>query len=375
MKKVLLGTTTLFGAVALLSNAALADSPKVTVGGVADFQLGVVNQDGDANQRSHAFRNDTEISFKVDGKSDAGLGYGAEIVLEADTTNDADSQGTNAAKTYLYLDGAWGRTEMGSNVGASGTLEVDAATIARATGGIDGDFYYFVNDLGGADYVATPDLPLAYGIATGNYGAENQENISKVTYYTPRFYGFQAGLSYAPNDRDRGQSIDLSDNNAARAENVFLGGVNYEGKWDQIGFAAAGTFERGNAELNTYEDLWAWNAGAKVTFAGFSVAGSYGDWGDSLRLKTSNADDTDYWTVGGAYEYGPFGVSVTYLSSDYSVTSSTENEFDNLVVGADYKLAPGLTPYAEVSFFDANAVGAVNDNDGTVFLLGTQLNF
>ncbi len=57
------------------------------------------------------------------------------------------------------------------------------------------------------------------------------------------------------------------------------------------------------------------------------------------------------------------------------MTSTTNNDFDNFVIGADYKLAPGLTPYAEVAFFDQDAVGTSDDNEGTVVLLGTQLNF
>ena len=49
-------------------------------------------------------------------------------------------------------------------------------------------------------------------------------------------------------------------------------------------------------------------------------------------------------------------------------------------IGADYKLAPGLVPYVEVSFFEADdnvtdVAGASEDNEGTVFIVGTALNF
>lgn len=383
MKKLLLGSSML-AAVAFAASAQ-ADTPKITVGGVIDWQVGVMSDDGDANQRSQAFRNDTEINFNVDGKADNGLGYGAVIVLEADVTADADGEGTNAAKTFIYLDGSWGRVEMGSNVSASEALSVDAGSIARATGGIDGDWYYFANNIGGVDYIATPDSPLEYNAWLGGYGNEATQNTNKVSYYTPRWSGFQLGVSYAPNDVDSGQAVTRADNravvpmadgsNRSRVENVFYGAVNYEGAWDQVGIEAAAGFERGDAETAAYEDLMAWNAGVKLSYMGFSVAGSYGDWSDSLTLNTANLDDFDYWTLGGAYEFGPYGISVTYLTSDYDVAGAGENEFDNLSIGADYKLAPGLTPYAEISFYDADATGTANDNDGHVFLLGTMLNF
>lgn len=371
MKKLLLGTSALIGAVAF-AGAAFAEAPKVTVGGTSDFQVGIASDDQDSTQRGQAFRSDNEISFKVDGKTDGGLGYGGEIVLEADVTDDADSQGTNAAKTFVYLDGSWGRVEMGSNVAPTNSMKVDASSIASATGGIDGDWYYFANS--SASYIATPDLVLDYG--AGNLGNESTENLNKIVYYTPRFSGFQLGLAYTPSaDGGRGQTVSRADNTAAQSDNVVSGGVNYEGKWEQVSIAASLTGEAGSAELNTYEDLRAWAAGAKLGYMGFSLAGSYGDQGESNRLKTSNADDNTFWTVGGAYEHGPYSVSATYLDSNYAVTSTTDNEFNNLVIGADYKLAPGLTPYAEVSFFEQDAVGTSNDNDGTVVLLGTQLNF
>lgn len=372
MKKILLGTTTLVGA-ALLSQAALADAPKVTVGGFSEFQLGVMGDDLDATQRNHAFRNDNEISFKVDGKTDAGLGYGAEIWLEADTSDDANTQGTNASKTFVYLEGSWGRFEGGSNLGADQTLKIDAASIARATGGIDGDWTYFANPATGTpNLIATPDLYLNYG-GFSTLGNETKENINKVTYYTPKWNGFQAGISYLADEESRGQTVARADNTAAQSDSIWVGGVNWTGQWDQIGLGLAGTFERGDSELSTYEDLFAWNVGGKVSYMGFSVAASYGDWGDSNTLKTNNTDDSHYWTAGAAYEYGPYGVSFTYLDSAFDTTSG-DNDFTSWSVGADYKLAPGLTPYVEFTHFDQDPAASA-DNEGHVFLVGTSLNF
>ncbi len=375
MKKILLGTTALFGA-ALLASAASAESPKVTVGGFADFQLGIASDDLDASQRGYGFRNDTEVNFSIDGVADSGLKYGAEIDLEADVTADADSEGLNASRTYLYLEGNWGRFELGSNEGADQSLKVDASNIARATGGIDGDFTYFNNgSLNTTGFIVTPDLPVMYG--SGTQGSETTNNNNKITYYTPRFSGFQLGLSFAPDQTDRGQTVSRNDIGAAQAGEIFSGGVNYEGQWDQIGVAASATGEWGDSDLSTYEDLRAYALGAKLSYAGFSVAASWGDWTDSLTLKTADID-ADYWTLGLAYDGGVFGVSATYLDSDVDPAGTADNEFQNFVVGADYKLAPGLTPYVEASFFSYDSFGsttAAGDNDGYVFLVGSQLAF
>lgn len=418
MKRILLGTTTLVGAAALFAGAAVAaETPKVTIGGFADFQLGVIDQDLDTGLRDHSFRSDTEISFRIDGKLDNGLGYGGGIDLEADVDGDSDStnfvggadsdnQGFNASRTFVYLEGSnWGRAQMGSDLGVTNTMKVDASSIARATGGIDGDFKYYLTATGAAhaeQYIATPDLLMDYGILGGvaaaggifqQFGDESTENNNKITYYTPRFSGFQLGVSYiVDSTASRGQLVSLSElNNSANAENIWQGAISWEGKFDQVGIALAATGEVGDAEAcattagactagtTIFEDLAAWNVGGKVTFSGFSFAASYGDWGDSLRLKslTSN-DDADYWTLGAAYEMGPFAASVTYLDSNYEAGATAgSDDFQNLSIGVDYKLAPGFTPYAEVSFVEADAAGtlAAGNNDATVFIAGTLLNF
>ena len=374
MKKILLGSTIL-GAAALFAGAANAETPKVTVGGFADFQVGIVDEDLDTTLRSQAFRSDTTITFRIDGKTDSGLGYGGGIDLEADTSDDAQLQGSNASRTFVYLDGNWGRAELGSEVGAQGTMKVDASNIARATGGIDGDFWYFVTRPSG-QFWATPDLALGYG-SGNNFGNASQENLNKVTYYTPRFSGFQVGVSYIVDNTNKGQTVNRVDNGTqSTAENIFAGGISYDNTFGDFGVNLAATGEIGDATAAGTEDLQTWNIGGKVTYAGFSVAASYGDIGDSLRTAASGADDTNYWTAGVAYEYGPFGVSATYLDSEYdNGTGLGSNDFQNLALGADYKLAPGLTPYVEVDFIEADLANSTADNDATVFIAGTQLSF
>ena len=357
MKKFLIGTTALIGA-AMIAGAAQAEDPKVMVGGVIDFQAGYADQDGSANQSDFGFRNDTEVSFSVHGKADNGLGYGAVIDLEADVTGDANNEGLNASNTYVFMDGSFGRFELGSTAGAAETLAVEADNIARGTGGIDGDWVYFANPTG-AGFISTPGLGAEHGSVTA-FGDESSFNANKINYYSPRFSGFQLGVSYTPDLENRGQLVDRLENGYG---DVWEAGLNYEGDWDGLGFAAAATGIMGDAEFAGGNDLEGYNVGLATNLYGFNVAGSYGDWLDTLGV------DADYYTVGLGYDFGPFGASATWLDS-----SAGANDFENLVIGADYSLAPGLTPYAEVSMFDADG-GAGASNDGTVVILGTELAF
>jgi len=370
MKKFLLGTTALIGAATLFASAAHAEGPAVTLGGFIDFQAGYVDQDLDAGTNDYKFQNDTEIHVKVDGKADNGLGYGAVVELEADATADADGEGVNADKTYLFLESNFGRVELGTQVSPTKTMKVDASTFARGTGGVDGDFYDFVSGKG-AGFLVASDLPLD--------SAGASEDATKVVYYTPRAGGFQAGVSFTPDSGNSGTAAGFTNDTGTgapgssginNAENVFDLGLNYTGQYDQVGVAASATGSFGSAEAANTEDLAAYAFGLNLSYMGFTAGGSYGDLQDSLTIKSANTD-SDFWNVGLGYETGPFGASVSYLDS-----SVGNNDFTNLVVGADYKLAPGLVPYVEVNFFDAD-VGrtAIGDNSGTAVLAGTQLTF
>lgn len=376
MKKVLLGTTGLVGA-ALLATAASAEAPKVTLGGFSNFQAGYTDDDQDATARGLGFRNDNEVSVKVDGKTSKGLGYGAQIDLEADTTTDADNQGLNASRTFTYLEGKFGRVELGDNKSVAATQRIDASTLAVATGGINGAWTYFVNGTPtagatGTGFITTSKLVSEHGSTTA-FGDESTYNATKVSYYTPKWKGLQFGASYTPDVDSRGQSLARSSETLGGIGNVWDFGLSYDYQFSNgLKLGLAGTAELGDAETSATEDTEAYNVGALLGWKAFSVAASYGDWSDS---DNTAGLDSDYWTLGAAYTTGPIGLSATYIDSTRE-TATGDNEFSNIVLGADYKLAPGLTPYAEVSFYDFDgSTGTAYSNEGTAVILGTQVAF
>jgi len=384
MKKILLGSSAL---VALFAGAAhAAETPKVTLGGISNFQAGYSAEDkrttlGNAASHPGAFRNDNVITVKVDGKTDAGLTYGAEMDLEADASrnNDAAASNFNAERTFIYVGGKWGKLQGGSDLGVTKTMKVDAASIARATGGIDGDFTNFLSTPAAAaatQVFATPDLFLDYG--TGTLGNEDSQGVSKLSYYTPRFYGFQAGVSYLFDNTSYGQVVNRVNTNGVAGtgiKNIVLGALNYDNKFSGVGVNVGVTGELGTADAADTNNLRTYQAGAKFSYMGASIAGSYGNLGDSMRLKATASDSSNYfYTLGAAYEIGAFGTSVTYLHSTYDA-GATKNTFRNVSVGADYKLAAGLTPYAEVNFINYNPTATANDNKATIGIVGTQLAF
>lgn len=417
MKKILLATTALgfFAA-----GAANAEGPVVTLGGFADFQVGSGNQEslfekqsstGVANNaetsiyaRNLHTRTNTTVNFKVDGKADNGLGYGAYIEFNADKSdNEGSNVDANTRKTFIYVESGFGRVETGAMGDAAQAMKVGAETFARATGGIAGDSTWYV-DLGngvistGANYYVAPGLITAVGLPgeqnSGYSGGviatdlhNDRANANKISYYTPRIQGVQAGISYTPDQGEVGNSVGFASasNGGTNFLDVWNAGLNYQGQYDAVTIAAAVTGEIGSAKdtgttAATIDDLQAYTVGLNVGYAGFTVGGSYANAPELGITKTLDAS-MSYWTAGVAYEFGPFAASVTYFDSvvENGTTAGADEQFQNLSIGADYKLAPGLMPYIEVSFFetddDVADTATTVDNEGTVFLAGTKLSF
>lgn len=363
--------TIALGALALTTSlSAQAATPTVTLGGEIEFQAGFIDQESafetGSFSREAKFANDTEVHVGVVAENDSGLKYGAVIELEADVTGDARGEGLNADKTYIFLESNLGRLEFGNQEDAATAMTVNASTIARASGGVEGDAELYFNSAGalGGGFLFLPNLPTKFaGGAT--------EDTTKIVYYTPKFSGFQFGIDYAPDSGNSGTAAGFTtDADAGDFENLVQAGLSFEHDFDNgIGLLTSIVAEFGESEVATTEDLAAYQAGIKLSYAGFSGVISYSDWDDSGQAAGSGAD-ADFWTAGLAYESGPYGVSATYLDSD-----NAGNEFSNFVVGADYQLAPGLVPYAEVSFFEFDEAGTTVDNEGTLVLIGSTLTF
>jgi predicted porin len=361
MKKILF-TSALVGSV-VLAGSAMAAAPQVKLGGHISFEAAHTDQDNDTGVRDIRSRNNTEVHINVEGKADSGLIYGATIELEADVNAADDNEGLNADKTFIYLQDDFGRVELGANGDAAAALGVSAASVARATGGIDGSAVYYINTtgIGSGTFILAPDLPTADAAGV-------IEDANKITYYSPRFSGLQLGVSFTPDQGDVGTASGFStDADANNYENVFNLGVNYTADYEGVAVEASATGEFGENETAAREDLSAWALGLKLGYENFSIAGSYADWDESNQTVGSN-QDSDLWSIGAAYEQGPAAVSVTYLDSEFGA-----NEYTHLSIGADYQLAAGLVPFVEVNFFDLES--GTTSNDGTVVLVGTHLDF
>ncbi len=383
MKKVLLATTALIAA-STFAAPAKADL-EVTIGGFTSFQAGFFDHDtADANRD---FQSEAQIAVMADGTADNGLQYGAKVLMDASTSDSA-----NTDEVGLYLAGSWGRVEMGDDDGAS-ELVVFAPTVG--IGQINGSYDDFIP--------VTAQAHLVNDRGDHNFTAIDGDDSTKITYYTPKFSGFQAGVSYAPEYQgfnlfgftslagSAGENVSLL-KDTTLVSNIIEVGLGYEGEFSGVGVKLGGNYVSGDttdADIDpgvgvvTLEDVSAWSLGAQIGYNGFKFGGGYTHNGDSLQEDGFGDDSVTSWNIGATYENGPWGVGVSYLNTDFDtngvattlVTTGVGGDYTAWAMGATYKVAPGLTTGADLAFYDRNATGTTSDEDGFVALVDVTAAF
>jgi hypothetical protein len=413
MKKVLLATTALLGLVAL-SAPVKADPLKVTVGGSVAFEAGYADEDFDSNYRNYDFTSTPNVVFGAEGKASNGLVYGSKVELNNGSTfltyDLSREDSIEFDKAVTYLSGKWGRVELGDETSAANRLTVTAPT-GFGTGGFAGDYQKFllINNVGdttnfnlnrSTEGFYLRDLANSYKPSLTESGLEVYEHSTKVTYLTPKFAGFQLGVSYTPKLGDtltgvgRDKYTSYSGGTSSlwiQNEDLIEGAANYSYKFDNglglgasVGYNYAKAIETTTANA-AREDLGSLNVGLSGTFKGFTLGGGYTNSGQSgLRKATQTYDDAaQSYNVGLQYATGPFAVGVNYLNAEAEgdVTDADNNKLQVVGLGGTYELAPGLSTFAEVDFVNYESEGAfLSGNtskkyDSTVFVLGTKLDF
>ncbi|UXX84179.1 porin [Roseovarius pelagicus] len=129
-----------------------------------------------------------------------------------------------------------------------------------------------------------------------NMGEETQ---GRITYFTPRFAGFQLGLSYAHEEP----------NAAPNRQDFFDIGANYVNSFGDfdVGLSAKWGIADNTADPNASPEYW--GAGANLGYGGFTIGGSFAESNNSSNGVT----DGEAYDVGLLYQAGKFGYSMSYL--------------------------------------------------------------
>lgn len=363
MKKILLGTVAVLG---LASTGALAQqvtttSPfTVSIGGDFRHEFGWVDDDRPgSNDREMRF--DYRFIVQASAKADNGLEYGVWFRIRNGGGGQPNGDGLRSDYKYIWLQGSWGRIELGDDDGAqdyTGRVYAPNVGIGQITDG-------------------TLSSTGAWGIRSGYYTGWGYQGITddeytKVMYITPKFAGFQGAVSYAP-EYNNGNSIVRLDS-ATPWNNIWEAGLMYSGEFGPVSLSAGASYAHGDKKnISVSDDLEVWTAGAQLGYAGFSFGGGFFDNGSTdASFGTANVDDQWGWNLGLSYATGPWGIAAQYAFAKTEIKGGSDLEDHVWSVGGTYTLAPGLSLNADVYFFD-NELGV--KEDGTLAVLRTRVKF
>jgi outer membrane protein OmpU len=333
---------------------------------------------------------------------DNGLTIGVNIQLEA------NSEADTLDESYLFLQSpTLGQIIVGDENNAGYLLHVTAPD-----GGISldsGDLCNIrafelglgVSPGGGAAFFDSP-------LCTTNLRLLDNDS-GKFTYITPRFAGFQAGVSYIPEFQNGGDNnsairragifdVNSTDSGQTRGiGNGWAGGLNFTETLGGVGVQASGgilwaetglkapTATATTADFFTSnKDLLAYNAGAQFSFAGFSVGGGWlyvpqGPRPTTVSGTTVTNDRMNgmSWTVGGAYEFGPYKVGIDYMTGTNNKTAGGgKDRLDQGIVSGTYTLGPGIRLVGGVMYYDWQEENRNSENqNGWGGLTGLKLAF
>jgi outer membrane protein OmpU len=355
MKNALMATT---AAAALVFTAGAASAQVDTTSGNLSFGIGgfftggIGYVDDDSGGDHVGLIRDAEIHFDGRLTADNGLTFGVDIEFELgdrsarieDTPTDSDGDGVFEYvdndriidEASMFVSGSFGKLEVGEQDGAADAymgIGIVAPPFTSAQDG--GGFLFNYYDMVGLD-------------ANGRTTSDSL----KISYFTPNFSGFSAGVSYIPQVlQEDGNAVSLD-----TQTNAVEVGAGWSGEFDGFSLGIGGGYTSDYTASGA--DDSSFGVGGNVGFGGFSLGVSYG-W-----EETGTADDSTIG-VGATYGTGPwvFGADLAW-----GIDGATAEDDLGIAAGMSYALAPGVSAGAVIEYAHED----VSDRDG--FATGVFLN-
>jgi hypothetical protein len=398
-----------------INNAAIVNDTKIDInidgisdsgykyGGLirlhGDTSLATNEEDGNADKVMFYLQND-----KI-GRVEAGNYPGSAAMFEMDSSN--------VAKAAYGVDGYWSKWVHDVTYVNLSTFPLinPLFTVAGVTG------IKRISNLMGYKFLVTPNLP-------SNYSGYYYSDAPKLTFYTQPIPELTVGITYIPDLDSTGSIATIAGRESGPTDpsrfamnyrptfrDIWSGGLQYKTDIRDFKVKASIVGEVGKAKkyfgTDIVRDLKAIEAGFTIGYEEYAIAASYGSWFNTATYRKKfdgTKQKSHYWTLGFSQTMDKFGYSITYMKSlkaggleaignqiqmillkqanpsavpfeDVNFSDRSYNKFTNLSLGAEYKLAPGLLPYAEASFFRMKDSIAPTNNNGAIYLTGLRLTF
>ncbi len=397
MKKLV--SACVLSALAFSSLAARAEDKKLSLDLKGYIRNYVIYADNDEtgsaapsdDLRQFDFRREIEVHFKGETTFDNGLTVGIQSEFELGNESDDASVPTGNDpnqfdEAFLYFKGNFGRVNFGSKDGAAYMLQVSAPA---ADAYIDGMRVYMQGlnpDVWDDGLINASFAPAGFSLRLG-YDNADFRGTDRITYFTPEFHGFKAGVSYAPengqNEVDDAFGGMAPDDRPGKFEHIWDAALRWDGEAGPFSLQAGAGYVHAATEVDAApgasgsDDFASWDAGFAVDYKDFSLGTAY------RRSNTGvSGPDTDRTTyvIGLGWDKGPWHAGATWYRQDFDSNANSFGFVDDIslqriTVGGGYILIPGVSFRGTVSMGSVDTGTAGNDTDFTQITFGNEIKF
>ncbi|MDR9394286.1 MAG: porin [Roseovarius sp.] len=377
MKKQVLSTSAIALGVAMAAPAS-AQEWDVSFGGFFSSHVAIVDSSG--NNAGTANGNDFdglnsfvtgEIIFSPSVTLDNGMTFGVNVQMEAMNNGGGAN---NIDETYAEISSdTLGRIVIGGENSAGYLSMVGAPSVTSL----------YINSPSISAFMpisgAVPFNFRQAGLSSYTEVAGNND-VQRLSYYTPSFNGLTVGVSYARNNNGNADGSffgggQINNSAVATIEDIYDIGVNYSGSFGATDVNLGARYGSGSAIAAGVSDPETWGVGASVGFSGFTIGGSYTE-NDNANGAGGWGPDQSGWSLGGTYDMaGPWAFEALTYQGNYENTGGAGVDSDYIAyrVGASRDMGPGVDwdVYAIFAEGDADAT-AGTDIESTI--VGTALN-
>ena len=327
--------------------------------GDIDSSVSAVDFEGDDLD----IHSNSEIHFTPSITLDNGMTFGINVQFEAENTGFSEVD-----ETYMSISSdTLGRIDLGSENSAGYKMMVGAPGVTTM----------WINSPSTSSFIPFTGTGTAIGFrqaALSSYTeVAGNNDVQRITYYTPDFNGFTLGLSYAPTGAVNAANS-FSVNKDAVLNDIFDIGVNYSQSFGNTDLTLAARYGEGDAPaVPGLDDPETWGIGFQIGFNNLTVGGSYNENDNGLPLGIG---DQQGWSFGATYNAaGPWAFeALTYQGQvdDWSVLGQ-DLDREAYRIGASRDIGPGVS-------WDIYVIYEERDDDATPgtdvegTLIGTAIN-
>ncbi|WP_138934797.1 porin [Roseovarius arcticus] len=368
LKKHLLSTSAIaLGTIALAAPAA-AQEWDVSFGGFMSQHVAYADLYGSALTAGGDYdgvdiHSNSEIIFTPSITLDNGLTFGVNVQLEG------ENGGSEIDESYMTISSdTLGQIIIGSENSAGYKSMVGAPGVTSM----------YINSPSISTFIpfsaAFPGGFRQAGLSSYTEVAGNND-VSRLTYFTPSFNGLTVGVSYAPTGAiNVGNSFGVDKNTVL--SDIFDIGVNYSQTFGTTSVTLAARYGVGDTPTLGNSDPETWGVGAQVGFADFTVGGSYAE---NDNGGVGGVGDNEGWSFGVTYDIaGPWALEALTYQGEQTVAGGGNADYEAYRIGASRDLGPGVDWDIYVVQVDADnglAGAAYRDVGGTVIGTGINLSF